>query len=298
MLENTLQIVVVVFMLFLCALCLFAVVVIARDIVRESAKDRREREKEDRLERMEIAEKLRLNAAKDDVKTASEKEVEISDAKEEKNDPQVQPSRPIAAEETVTLKEAETAPEIETVDAIETEIAATLEASDALSEDVTVQVESPEEDDDPDAVSFNRVNLTMEEKYGTLSSEFKRYFDEIIRHALSKDGVKESKRSASYDYKIGAYKVLRLTIKRGEIVCSFNFIDRDFNSYASESNIKIKQSATVVRVLEASAVGVVKDGINLVCQQIAEDKDRKRALANEKRREKRRLQKERQSAEA
>lgn len=84
---------------------------------------------------------------------------------------------------------------------------------------------------------------------------------------------------------------MRLSIKRGEITCEFHFIDKDFNAYAGESDVKIKQSATVVRVLEPSAVGVVKDGIDLVCKQIADDKDRKKALALAKRREKRRLAK-------
>ena len=44
--EFVLQAVVVVFMLFLCALCLFAVVVIARDIIHESAANKRAREAE------------------------------------------------------------------------------------------------------------------------------------------------------------------------------------------------------------------------------------------------------------
>lgn len=153
------------------------------------------------------------------------------------------------------------------------------------------------DEDDPDAVSFSRVSLTMEERYGTLSTEFKHFFDEIVKHATSKEGVKESKRTGSYDYKIGAYRVLRLMIKRGEIVCEFCFIDREFNEYASDSNIRIKQSATTVRVTEASAVGVVKDGIDLVCQQIDEDKARKKALASQKRKEKRRLAKEADAAD-
>ena len=56
--EFMLQTVVVMFMLFLCALCLFAVVVIARDIIHENAKNRRERQKEADLE----FEKLRREA--------------------------------------------------------------------------------------------------------------------------------------------------------------------------------------------------------------------------------------------
>lgn len=46
--EGMLQAVVVVFMLFLCSLCLFAVVVIVRDMIYENAKTRRARAREDR----------------------------------------------------------------------------------------------------------------------------------------------------------------------------------------------------------------------------------------------------------
>lgn len=160
------------------------------------------------------------------------------------------------------------------------------ETSSAVSEEEIAATEI-----DENAVSFSRLSLTIEEKYATFSTEYKRFFDDIIKHVLAKEGVKEFKKPSSYDYKIGAYKVLRLTVKRGEITCEFHFIDNDFNAYAGESDVKIKQSATVVRVLEPSAVGVVKDGIDLVCKQIAEDKERKKALALAKRREKRRLAK-------
>ena len=132
----------------------------------------------------------------------------------------------------------------------------------------------------------------MAEKYAMLSTEFKRYFDDIIRHALSKEGVSELKRNSAYDYKLGSYRVLRITIKRGEIVCEFNFIERDFKNYASEASVKVKQLGTVVKVTETSAVGVVKDGIDLVVSQIAADKEYKKQLAREKRREKRRRAKE------
>lgn len=272
--ENVLQVMLIAFMFFLCALCLFAVIVIARDIVYESAKNRRDREREERLERLEARERLKLQEAKPTLEQATKPLAEPEKTCEE--------SEPNPGEKTLEVVEESVAPLVEVA------------ATDDIVEVREDQDDQEEQEVEDGAVSFNRVNLTLEEKYATLSSEFKRFFDDIVKHALSKSGVKEFKKSGSYDYKIGAYKVLKLTVKRGEIVCYFNFIDRDFNSYANESNVKIKQSATVVRVLEASAVGVVKDGVDLVCQQIAEDKDRKRALANEKRREKRRLQKEQQ----
>ncbi|MBQ7224856.1 MAG: hypothetical protein IJX06_04835 [Clostridia bacterium] len=239
--ETMLQTVVIVFMLFLCALCLFAVVVIARDIIYENAKMRRDREKERALEKMQAA------------VTAQP----VSEVIE-------QPVAPAPAPEPT--------PEPEVVE----EVVATAE----------------EEEEDENAVAFSRHTLTMEEKYATLSTEFKRYFDDIAKHALGKEGVKEFKFGSSYDYKIGSYRVVRMMIKRSEIVCEFKFIDRDFRTYVGSNNVKMKQSATAVRVLDASAVGVAKDGIDLVCTQIAEDKQYKKELAKEKRREKRKEAKE------
>lgn len=276
MAESVLQIVVIVFMMFLCALCLFAVVVIVRDIVHESAETRRLRIRETKDEANKAAVDTRAEVPEPVAEKAVEPVVEEPKAcKPEENAEPVEDGEALASEDVTATAVAEEPIE----DLVEEIVAETAEAEIAATEV------------DENAVSFSRVSLTMEEKYATFSTEYKRFFDDIIRHTLSKEGVKEFKKPSSYDYKIGVYKVLRLTIKRGEITCEFHFIDNDFNAYAGESDVKIKQSATVVRVLEPSAVGVVKDGVDLVCKQIAEDKERKKALALAKRREKRRLAK-------
>lgn len=145
------------------------------------------------------------------------------------------------------------------------------------------------EDEQPSAsendVAFSRRNLTMEEKYAALSSEYKSYFNDIVRFALSKEGVKECRYNSSYDYKDASYRVLRLTIKREEIYCEFIFINREMQNYANQGNVKFKQSSSAIKIADAASVGVAKDGINLVCAQIAEDREYKKNLAKEKRRE-------------
>ena len=255
--EGMLQAVVVVFMLFLCSLCLFAVIVIVRDLIYEAAKTRRERARDERD----------LNRVLEALEAVGEKV----------SAPEAIPvvAQPVAVEAPD--------PTVVAVEAPAKETPAPVEEAPALEEAV----------EDEGAVAFSTHTLTIEEKYATLSSEFKRYFDDIIKHALSKEGVKEFKHTGSYDYKIGVYRVVRLMIKRGEIVCEFRFIDRDILDYANASNIKMKQSATTIKVTEASAVGAAKDGIDLVCTQIEEDKEYKKELAREKRKEKRR-----QAAEA
>ena len=254
--EAMLQAVIVVFMLFLCSLCLFAIVVIVRDIIHENAKTKRERERDELRDKLDSAQLSELIAMAAAAKAEVKEDVPAEDVPAEE-EPQ----------EVVTEPEAEPAPE-----AVE------------------------QTDEDENAVVFSRQSLTLEEKYATLSTEFKRHFDDIIKHALAKEGVRELKYGNYYDYKIGSYKVLRITIKRGEIVCEFQFLDRDFMNYANASNVKMKQSATSIRVTEPSAVGAVKDGIDLVVTQIAEDKEYKKNLAREKRREKRRKEREENNA--
>ncbi len=150
-----------------------------------------------------------------------------------------------------------------------------------------IKDEQPVEDkQDDNAVVFSSYILTMPERYATLSNEYKRYFDDIVKYVLSKENVKELKNNTSYVYKDASYRILRLMIKRGEIVCELNFIDREIKNYVDGSNVPVKRSATSIKVTEAAAVGVVKDGIDLVCSQISSDREYKKQLAREKRKEK------------
>lgn len=240
--EALLPAVIIVFMVFLCSLCLFAVVVMLRDIIRENAKSKRELAREEALAAIDTAQLAEIIA----------RAATVSVPEEAKDEPVVEEVVPEPVEE----------PEV------------------------------PAAVEDENAVTFSKQSLTIEERYATLSTEYKRYFDDIIKHALAKEGVRELKYANYYDYKIGSYKVLRIAIKRGEIVCEFQFLDRDFLDYANASNVKIKQSSSSIRVSEPSAVGAIKDGIDLVVNQIAEDKEHKKNLAREKRREKRRKERE------
>lgn len=227
--DNLFQTTIIIFMLFLCMLCLFAVVVIVRDIIHESGNQRRERRREERT-------------IKEQVEVIKEVPVEV--------------------------KVVET-PHSEKVN------------------DKPIEVIEETEENDDNAVMFSKNNLSITEKYAMLSGEYKGFFDAIVKHVLSKEGIKEFKRFGSYDYKIGSYKVLKISIKRGEIICEFVFIDRELINYVNTSGVKMKQSATIIKVNEPSGVGVVKDGIDMVCDQIEDDKEYKKNLSRLKRKEKR-----------
>ena len=253
--EIMLQTVIIVFMLFLCSLCLFAVLVIARDMIAESMAKRKG----------DFATEAPQPAKEQIIKEVTViKEVPVKTETVVVEAPAPAPE-PEAKEKPVQMPETVSEPVIE----------------EAPVEEVVVLP------DDPNAVKFSTTQLTMEEKYAMLSKEHKGYFDAIVKHAMSKEGVKVNKSKNYYDYKIGLTRLVRMSIKRGEIICEFIFIDRDFKNYASQADLKIKSTGSMIKVIEPAAVGVAKDGIDLVFTQMEEEREYKKQLAREKRRAKR-----------
>ena len=272
--EVMLQTVIIVFMLFLCSLCLFAVLVIARDMVAESMGKRKSAYSAEPSRPQEQIVK--------EVTVVKEVPVEVSREAPAPVPVAAPAPAPVVAPAPAPVAVEEEAPAPETV------------AEEApAGEAVAYQ---PEEDDG-NAVKFSTTQHTMDTKYAMLSKEHKGFFDAIAKHALSKEGAKAYLTKSYHDYKVGVSRLVRMSIKRGEIVCEFVVIDRDFKDYASRADLKIKASATVIRVTEPSAVGVAKDGIDLVFSQIQEEREYKKQLAREKRRARRQGQTEKEAKE-
>lgn len=191
--------------------------------------------------------------------------------------------------------------EVEHIDSAELSEIITRTATALADAKSTAQEDKPTEafsDTAEGGVVFSKHSPSMEEKYAALSPQLKIYFDEIVSHAVSKDGTVEHKFAGHYDYKIGAYRLLRITVKRGEILCELRFLDREVLEYLSESEVKIKQSASSIRVSSPAAVVAVREGIDLVFSQITEDREYKKSLAREKRRERQRKTREEEKASA
>jgi 3-hydroxyacyl-CoA dehydrogenase len=74
------------------------------------------------------------------------------------------------------------------------------------------------------------------------------------------------------------------------IVCEFMMQNSNFKSYVAENKISVKQSATVIKVTDDTAVQTIKDTIDIVVKAIAEEREFKKQLAREKRRAKRQEQ--------
>lgn len=172
------------------------------------------------------------------------------------------------------------------------------EEKPTVEEEPLVEAEAVSEvEAEEGTVSFSAsTGQTLEEKYMDLPAEQKRFYDDIIKYAAGKEGSRRYYNLRYEEYKIGSKRIVRLRIKRGVVYCEFMLTNSDFRNYISENKIPVKQSATVIKVVDAATVDAVKNSIDIAVQLIAEEKEYKKQLAREKRRQAR-LQASEQSAE-
>ena len=139
-----------------------------------------------------------------------------------------------------------------------------------------------------EAVTFSAdKGKSLEEKYGELDAVNKAYYDQIAEYAGAVEGAKRFKNLRYEEYKIGSMRIVRMLIKRDIVFCEFMIQNSNLRNYAAESKVAVKQAATVIKVVDESAVNVVKATIDIAVKGIEEEKELKKQLAREKRREKR-----------
>ena len=225
-----------VFMVFACLMCLFAVMVIVREILLDS---RASRAKAVKTETVYV-----------------EKEPVAETVAEEKVVAEVVEEEPVVEEPVV--EEVAAAEEIPVAEVVE----------------------------DDDTVRFApKQSQTLEEKYLALSATERGYYDEIALYAAKKEEAKKYKNARYEEYKIGKTRLVRLLIKRGTVICEFMLQNADFKNYISENKVSVKHSATVMKIEDAEAVQAAKDSVDIVIQAIAEEKEYKKELARERRRQ-------------
>jgi hypothetical protein len=141
-------------------------------------------------------------------------------------------------------------------------------------------------EEDENAVVFRASNdETLEDRYLALSSEEKGYYDTILFHAVGKEGSKRNRNTKYEDVKIGNTRLVRLRIKRGVIICEFTLYNTDFKNYINENKLSVKQAPTILKVTDEAAVQAAVDSIDMVVTHIAEEKEYKKQLAREKRKQ-------------
>jgi hypothetical protein len=225
-----------VFMVFACLMCLFAVMVIVREILLDG---RASRAKAVKTETVYV-----------------EKEPVAETVAEEKVVAEVVEEEPVVEEPVV--EEVAAAEEIPVAEVVE----------------------------DDDTVRFApKQSQTLEEKYLALSATERGYYDEIALYAAKKEEAKKYKNARYEEYKIGKTRLVRLLIKRGTVICEFMLQNADFKNYISENKVSVKHSATVMKIEDAEAVQAAKDSVDIVIQAIAEEKEYKKELARERRRQ-------------
>ena len=185
----------------------------------------------------------------------------------------------------MTVEEAEECVKAEETVAEEKVVA---EVEEPVVEEVAAAEEIPvaEVVEDNDTVRFApQQSQTLEEKYLALSAKERGYYDEIALYAAKKEEVKKFKNARYEEYKIGKTRLVRLLIKRGAVVCEFMLHNADFKNYISENKVSVKHAATVMKIEDAEAVQAAKDSVDIVIQAIAEEKEYKKELARERRRQ-------------
>ncbi len=135
------------------------------------------------------------------------------------------------------------------------------------------------------AVSFAADKTqTIDDKYNALPKKEKKFYDEIVNYAKVVEGVKRFKNSRYEEYKVGKSRLVRMLIKRDVITCEFILPNNDFKYYVNENKINVKQAATVLKIVDDSAVQVAKDSIDIAVKAIEQEKELKKEQAKERRR--------------
>ena len=137
-----------------------------------------------------------------------------------------------------------------------------------------------------DTVTFSSEKaLTIDDKYVELSTEQKNYYDQIVEYASKVEGSRRFKNARYEEHKVGKNRLVRMLIKRGQIVCEFILPNNDFKNYVSENKLKIKSAPTVLKIADESSVQIAKDSIDIAVKAIAEEKEIKRQQTRERRKQ-------------
>ncbi len=148
--------------------------------------------------------------------------------------------------------------------------------------------EEVQEDDDSVKFSAGGVKQTLDDKYLALSQEAKGYYDEIVKCANNVENVKRFKNARYEEYKVGNSRIVRLLIKRETVIAEFILQNSDFKSYVSENKVAIRPAPTVLKITNSEMLKTACDSIEIVVKQIEAEKEAKRLEMLERRRERRR----------
>ena len=292
---GTMDVLLIVFAFIVGLVVLFALVTVVRDIVKENREVRRT-EAERRLiaDQKALIERTKLEAEQIEAEKALAKakaplaiEAPVAEAPVaaapiviEKDDEAIKALAVEVAEIKAMLEAQKEAPVVVAAPVVEEPAV----VEEPVVEEVAQTVEEEVVEEEKPDVAFNTTaNDTLEEKYLALSAEQKGYYDEIALYAANKEDAKRFKNLRYEEFKIGKSRLVRMLIKRGQIVCEFILYNSDFKNYVNENKVAVKQAATVIKITDEAAVQAAKDSMDIVVNTINEEKEYKKQQAKERR---------------
>lgn len=139
---------------------------------------------------------------------------------------------------------------------------------------------------DSDAIVLRRAeSVSYAEAYAALSSEQKRYADEIIAYAKNREETKETSNERGITVYFGKKPLVQVSVRKGMVNARLSVPNNDLAAYADSANIRIKEKPIDFKIDDASKVGAAKDIIDLIHRSILEERVRRAQAKKERRRQ-------------
>lgn len=129
--------------------------------------------------------------------------------------------------------------------------------------------------------------VPYEEAYAALSPEEKGYVDDILSHAMTKDGAKQVVNEHAACVYFGKKQLVRILLRRGRITARMQVQNNALASYADDNNFNLREKPVDVRVESAETAGYVKGVIDINYSAFKDEREKKEARQKEERRVKR-----------
>ncbi len=123
-------------------------------------------------------------------------------------------------------------------------------------------------------VGFNANKMTFKEAYMALSTEQKKYFDDIRDYALAKKGAKLRETKVAMTVAILKKPILKLKIRRGITIASFKVesdVMRDFKRQA-ETTGGIREKETEIHITNDNIFEAACDMVDLMVKQYEQER--------------------------
>ena len=201
-------------------------------------------------------------------------------------------ARPKAQEEHVSqITESQVFPAHAQEEAAEEAAATEAPATEAPA------TEAPAQEQEGGAVVLHRnTAVPYPEAYSVLSPAEKRYVDDILAYAESKEGAKLVTNDNAACVYFGKKQLVRIILRRGKITARMQVQNNALASYADDNNFNLREKPVDVRVESASTVGYIKGIIDINYATFKEEREMKEAKKKEERRLKRQQKRQASSA--